>query len=59
MSRLKELINKLPPHLVIEKALWIGDVKIDINHVDNDLNKPLNYIDAFERMSKKLKALED
>lgn len=59
MSKLKELINKLPPHLVIEKALWIGDVKIDINHIDNNLNKPLNYIDAFERMSKKLKELED
>lgn len=53
-DRLDELLAQVPNYLVIEKALWVGNVKVDINHKDNDLSKPLDFIDAFERMIKKL-----
>jgi hypothetical protein len=54
INELKELSEKIPNHLVIEKCLWVGNVSVDINHIDNDLNKPLDYIDAFKTMCNKL-----
>lgn len=53
-DKLRELIEKYPNHLVIEKALWVGDVKVDINHINNDLSQPLDLFEAFERMEKEL-----
>jgi len=55
MTELKQLASKIPSHLIIEKALWVGDIKIDINHIDNDFSKPLDYITAFKKMIEKLK----
>ncbi len=54
MSELKELAAQIPEHLVIGKCLWVGNVSVDIDHVDNDLDKPLDYVTAFQRMIKKL-----
>lgn len=54
-NKLDSLLDKIPNHLVIEKCLWVGHVSVDIDHIDNDLDKPLNYIAAFEKMIKKLK----
>lgn len=47
---LNELAKKIPNHLIIEKALWLGNIKVDINHIDNDLRKPLDYEKAFKKM---------
>lgn len=56
VNRLNDLTNKLKlqDYLVIEKALWVGNVEVDINHIDNDLSKRLNYEEAFEKMILKL-----
>jgi len=53
-SELSLLANKIPDHIVIEKCLWVGNVSVDINHIDNDLAKPLDYVSAFKKMIKKL-----
>lgn len=49
---LNELAKKIPNHLIIEKALWVGDMRVCIDHIDNDLTKPLDYAKAFEKMIK-------
>ena len=54
MSELKELAKKLPSHIVCEKALWVGRERVEINHIDNDLTKPLDYVNAFKIMLKRL-----
>ena len=51
---LNDYAKKLPNHLVIEKCLWVGNVSVDIDHIDNDLNKPLDYKKAFKTMLGKL-----
>ncbi len=53
-SELQILADKMPTHIVIEKRLWVGDTAVDINHVDNDLTKPLDYLSAFKKMAVKL-----
>jgi hypothetical protein len=54
-NELKRLIEKMPKnYYVCGKALWCGDVCQEIDHIDNDLNKPLDLIPAFKKMVKKL-----
>ncbi len=53
-SELAVLAEKIPDHIVIEKCLWVGNISVDIDHIDNDLNKPLDYLSAFKRMVEKL-----
>lgn len=53
-NELEYLLKKVPNHIVIEKCLWVGDIYVDIDHVDNDLNKPLDYTAAFKKMLIKL-----
>lgn len=53
MSELSELASKIPNHLVIEKCLWVGNVSVEINHIDNDLSGPLDYVEAFKKMIEK------
>jgi len=55
MNKLDALIDKLPmSHYVCEKALWVGNICVGIDHIDNDLDKPLNYEKAFKDMLYKL-----
>ena len=54
-NELELLAKKIPNHLIIEKCLWVGNVSVDINHIDNDLSKPLDYVRAFKKMIEKLK----
>ena len=57
-KELQELIRKVDKvkrHLVIDKCLWVGNYHVHIDHVGYDLDKPLNYIEAFRKMAKKLK----
>ena len=56
MGELKDLAAKLPEHLVIQKRLWVGNTFVDIDHVDNDLDKPLDYVTAFQKMIDVLEA---
>ena len=51
---LENIISKLPEHLVIQKCLWVGNDCIEINHIDNDVDKQLDYLGAFKKMAKKL-----
>jgi hypothetical protein len=46
--------EEFPDHLIIEKYLWVGNVSVEINHIDNDLNRPLDYEEAFKKMKSKL-----
>ena len=57
MSELKELAAKLPGHIVCDKCLWMGDERVEVNHIDNDPLKPLDYISAFKRMVKKVNGI--
>jgi len=54
MTEIEYYISKIPNHLVIEKCLWVNDVFVDIDHTDNDLDKPLDYLSAFRKMADKL-----
>ena len=46
-----ELLDKLPQgYYICEKNLWYKGKNIEIDHIDNDLNKPLNYVDAFAKL---------
>ena len=64
MSELKILASKIPNHLIIQKRLWAGigegprNDYVDIDHIDNDLDKPLDYVSAFKKMIKKLEGTE-
>jgi len=51
---LNDYAKELPNHLIIEKCLWVGNISVDIDHIDNDLNKPLDYKKAFKKMLGKL-----
>lgn len=53
-NELTALAKMLPGHLVIEKRLWVKNVYVDIEHIDNNLSKPLDYLSAFKKMTKKL-----
>ena len=55
---LENLAKKLPDHLIIQKRLWVRGIYVDIEHVDNDLDKPLDYISAFKKMIDKLEDTE-
>ena len=55
MNKLSYYANKIPNHIVICKTLWVGNVSVDIDHIDNDLQKPLDYKSAFKKMLNKLK----
>ena len=54
MSKLEKYIRKLPNHLVVEKCLWVGNVSVDIDHIDYDCYKPLDLESAFKKMVDKL-----
>lgn len=48
-------IKKMPKNYYIcQKKLWVGDLSIDIDHIDDNLYKPLNYEKAFRKMLVKL-----
>ena len=53
-EKLDLLIKQVPNYRVMEKCLWSGDTRVEIDHIDNDLDKPLDYITAFEKMIIKL-----
>ena len=47
----KELLETLPKGFYIDhKCLWYRDKRIEINHIDNDLNKPLDYVNALAKL---------
>jgi hypothetical protein len=52
MTELDELVQKFPEHIIIEKCLWNGNIRIVIDHVDNDINNPLDYVEAFRKLDK-------
>lgn len=55
IGELEELVKKLPSNYYFcEKALWCGDNVVDVDHIDNDLNKPLDYVGAVNKMIKLL-----
>ena len=61
-ARIEILISLVPNHLIIEKCLWFGkdndskrEMCIEINHIDNDLSKPLDYEEAFKKAIAELK----
>ncbi len=58
MSKLSYYASKIPSHIVICKCLWVGNVSVDIDHIDHDLQKPLDYESAFKKMLNKL-GIED
>ena len=51
---IENCILLMPEHYVCGKCLWVGNISVDIDHIDNDLSKPLNYTKAFNTMLKKL-----
>jgi hypothetical protein len=52
---IEELFKKLPKeYYVCQKCLWCGDNRVDIGHIDNDLDKPLHYRAAAIKMLEKL-----
>lgn len=53
-DELTMLAAKLPGYTVIQKCLWVGNERVEIDHIDNDLDKPLNYIKAFKQMASRL-----
>lgn len=54
-SGLSDLLCALPEkYYICEKKLWCGDIGVDIDHIDNDLNKPLDYKKAAFKMLKRL-----
>ena len=55
-GELEELAKLLPNHLIIEKVLWVGNVRVDIDHIDDDLYKPLDYVKSFRKMIKRLES---
>ena len=52
-EELSDLAKKLPGHLVCGKRLWMGNVSVDIDHIDNDPYNPLDYVKAFRTMISK------
>ena len=53
---LNEVLSALPDnYYVCEKKLWCGNIGVDIDHIDNNLDKPLNYKKAAHKMLKLLK----
>ena len=55
MSDLSYYARKIPSHLIIEKCLWVGNVSVEIDHIDNSLKNQLDYEAAFKKMLDKLK----
>ena len=54
-TKLRELFDRLPKYsYVCQKCLWSGDMHVDINHYDNDLDKPLDYEEAILKMLRKI-----
>ena len=54
-SELSDLLSRLPANYYIcQKNLWCGNINVEINHVDNDLNKELDIQEAVLKMLKKL-----
>jgi hypothetical protein len=53
-EELNLLAKKIPNHLVIEKCLWVGNLHQDIDHINNDLDNPLDYLSAFRKMVEKI-----
>lgn len=52
-----QLFKKLPPqYYVCQKCLWCDDSRIEIDHLDNDLDKELDYRAAAIRMLNKLES---
>lgn len=52
VSELSSLAKEVPGHMVHDECLWLGQVRVEIDHIDNDLEKPLDYIKAFKQMIK-------
>ncbi len=51
MNELSELVKKLPSNYYFcQKALWCGNNVVYVDHIDNDLNKPLDYVGAVNKM---------
>jgi len=54
-ENLSELIKQMPKdYYVCQKVLWAGDIRVEIDHIENDLSNPLDYEKAFRTMLKKL-----
>jgi hypothetical protein len=51
MTELEELAQKFPDHIIIEKCLWNGKTRVEIDHINNDINNPLDYVKAFRRLT--------
>ena len=52
---LSDLIKQMPVnYYVCQKVLWVGDLRVEIDHIDNKLDNPLDYKEAFKKMLEKL-----
>lgn len=51
------IFDELPKEAYIcQKALWYKDIRICIDHIDNDLDKPLDYHKAAKALLRKLQS---
>ena len=46
-----DLFSQLPDgYYINQKALWCGDIRVCIDHIGNNLNAPLDYETAINKM---------
>lgn len=50
MTELEILTEKYPGHYINQKCLWLGDVRVEIDHTEYSLDSPLDYLKAFKRL---------
>jgi hypothetical protein len=51
MKKLESIIKDMPDGCYIcQKKMWCGDIGIDIEHMNNDIDQPLNYAKAIRDM---------
>ena len=54
-SELRDMLSRLPANYYIcQKNLWCGNTNVEINHVDNDLDKELDIKEAVVKMLRRL-----
>lgn len=48
LDKIEEYGKKFPEHMIIGKALHYRGIRVEISHIDNDGNSPLDYLKAFQ-----------
>lgn len=52
----KDIFKNLPKsYYICQKVLWCGKIRIEIDHIDHDIDKPLDYEKAVKKMEQALK----